>query len=291
MLNALVLPDRTVEHDALVRILGSTRQRRAAQPNRFGRDQNALRIQAVQDVRKALVFLTHPVFHGDAQTVDEHLIGIHAFAPQLVDLANLHRAAIHIGIEQTQAFRALAFLHRLGAREQQDLVGHLGRRNPHLLPRHDVVIAMALGTRLQLQGVEPRVRLGHTKTGLVGPRDERRQPALFLLLRSKHHHRVQAKDIHVHRRSARQPRAGCRDGVHHQRGLADTQPRPTELLRHRNAQPTSIRQRLVKVMRKAPLAVLHQPVIGIKGRAHTFDGIANLLLLFVPEEVHGFVSF
>ena len=55
VLDALVLADRPAEHDALAGIARGAGQRGAAEPDRLGGDQDALRVHAVQDVLKALI--------------------------------------------------------------------------------------------------------------------------------------------------------------------------------------------------------------------------------------------
>jgi hypothetical protein len=118
------------------------------------------------------------------------------------------------------------------------------------------MVAVAQRARLELERVQPGVRLGHREAGLVAAGDQRRQPARLLLVVAEHHHRVQPEDVHVHRRSARQAGPGGRDRLHHQRRLGDAQARAAPGLRHRDAQPAGIGQRLVELVREAAVAVL-----------------------------------
>src|SRR5207302_5648357 len=53
VLDALVLSDRPIEHDALVGVARGALQRDPAQADRLGGDQDALRVHAVQDVVEA----------------------------------------------------------------------------------------------------------------------------------------------------------------------------------------------------------------------------------------------
>ena len=76
------------------------RERGAAEPDRFGGDQDALGIHAVQDVFEAAAFLADAVVGRHVQSVDEDLIGIDRVAPHLVDHAHLDMAAIERGVEQ-----------------------------------------------------------------------------------------------------------------------------------------------------------------------------------------------
>ena len=61
MLDGLVLPDRPAEHDALFCIGGRALECGAAEADRFGGDQNALRIHAVENVLEAAALLADPV--------------------------------------------------------------------------------------------------------------------------------------------------------------------------------------------------------------------------------------
>ena len=101
MLDRLILSDRPVEHDALLGVGGSLAQSRAAEPDRFGADQNALGIHAVQDVAKAASFIADAIFDRHLKPVDEHLIGIDRAPSHFLDLAHFDEAAVERGIEQT----------------------------------------------------------------------------------------------------------------------------------------------------------------------------------------------
>ena len=290
VLDGLVLADRAAEHLALVRVLGRACQRCPTQTNGLGGDQDALGVHAVQDVLEALVFFADAVLGGHLQAVDEELVGVDALAAHLLDFAHLDLATVQVGVEQAQAFGALAFFQRLGARQQQNLAGHLRGGDEHLLPMHHIVRALAPGKTLQLEGVQPGVGLGHGKAGLVLASDQRRQHALLLRVAAEHHHRMQAKDVHVHRRRARQAGAGGGDGVHHQRRLGDAQAGAAVGFGHGDAQPAGVGQRAVEVVGKAPLTVLAQPVVGVERRADALDGVLNLLLLGGEGEVHAGVA-
>ena len=74
MLDRLVLADRPAEHHTLLGIGGGALQRDAAEPDRFGGDQNALRIEPMKNVFEAAAVLADPVGFGNFQPVDEQLI-------------------------------------------------------------------------------------------------------------------------------------------------------------------------------------------------------------------------
>jgi hypothetical protein len=280
-------PIGRAEHLALTRVICRALERRPSQSHGLGANQDALGIEPVQDVAEALAFLAGSIGGRDAQAVDEHLVRVDALAPQFVDLAHLDRPAVQVGVEQAQAFGALAFLDRRGAREQQDLVGDLRGADPHLLPVHHVMVALADGARLELERVQAAVGLGHAKARAVLPLDQRRQPAPLLFVAADDHHRMQPEDVHVHCRRAGQAGAGGGDGVHHQRSLADAQAGAAVGLGHGDAEPARLGQRPVEVLRETALTVLAQPVVGVERRAGLLDGVADLLLFRSDVEIHG----
>ena len=71
MLDRLVLADRAVEHDAALGVLGGARQRELAEADRFGRNQDALGIHAVQDVFEAAAFLAQAIINRDFKILEE----------------------------------------------------------------------------------------------------------------------------------------------------------------------------------------------------------------------------
>ncbi|MHC2151148.1 hypothetical protein ACVIW3_002077 [Bradyrhizobium diazoefficiens] len=74
--------------------------------------------------------------------------------------------------------------------------------------------------------------------------------------------------------------------AHHDRGFGDAEPRAAIGLRHADAEPAGVGQRLVEIVREAAVVVLLQPV----GIGKTFtdlgDGIANGFLLIGEREIH-----
>src|SRR5437867_6515424 len=132
MLDTLVLADRPAEDLALVRVSCRAPKGCAAEADRFRGDEDALRVEPVQNVAEALAFLPDPVFHRDAKPVDEHLVGIHALAAQLLDLADFDLRAVQVRVEETESFRTLAFLGVLRPGQQEALVCDLCRAGPDL---------------------------------------------------------------------------------------------------------------------------------------------------------------
>jgi hypothetical protein len=88
------------EDDALLRILHGAVEGVLADRDGLGADQDALRIQAVQKIIKALAFLADAVLLGHAQPVDEDLVRIDRVPAHLVDQPHLDLAAVEIGKKQ-----------------------------------------------------------------------------------------------------------------------------------------------------------------------------------------------
>ena len=280
MLDRLVLPDRPVEHDALLGVGRGLAQRRAAKPDALGADQDALGIHAVQDVFEALALLADPVGHRHRQRVDEQLVGVDGAPSHLRDFPDIDVAAVEVGVEQAQAFGAARdLIERRGAGKDEHLARDLRGRNPDLLTRNNVALAVACRLCFQLERVEPDVRLGDGEASLVPACHQRRQHPLLLLVAAEHHDRVQSEDVHVQRRSARQPRPRLGDGLHHQRGFRHAETRPAVFLGDADPEPAGIREGAMKIVREAAVAVLGEPVIVAKTRADFLDRGADRLLL------------
>ena len=113
----------------------------------LGGDQDALGVQAVEDVAEALAFLADQVLRRDLQVVDEHLVGlvVHHVADRLdrrcpslfvstrkIDMPS--RLLLHLG-------------ERRGAREQDHQLRVLQARGPDLLAVDDVAVALAAPRR------------------------------------------------------------------------------------------------------------------------------------------------
>ncbi len=127
MLDALVLADRPVENNAFLGVGGSALQGTAPEADRFGGDQDALRVHAVQDVLEALALLADAVLFRHRVGVEEHLVRVDGVAPHLLDLPHFDLPAVEVGIEEREA--------GIGFRQQQDLLGDLGGGDPDFLPR------------------------------------------------------------------------------------------------------------------------------------------------------------
>src|SRR4051794_15998491 len=103
MLDALVLADRTIEDVAGLGIAGRARQREVAEADRLRRDQDALRIHAVQDVLEAPPLFAEAVLDRNLEILEEQFVGVDRLAAHLLDLVHGDAPAIEVRIEQAQA--------------------------------------------------------------------------------------------------------------------------------------------------------------------------------------------
>src|ERR1700734_1652177 len=196
MLDALVLADRPVEHDALFRVARRAAQRVLPDADRLDGDQDALRIEAVEDVGEPLALLADPIFFGDEQAVNEDGVGIDRLAPHLRDALHVDLRAVEIGVEDGNAVgRALAVFVFRGAGQQHDLARDLRGRGPNLLPSYDIAAGNLFREGLDARCIEASVRLGETEGALVFAGDQPRDPARFLLRRALHDDRVRTEQV------------------------------------------------------------------------------------------------
>src|SRR5258708_5104504 len=185
MLYALILSDRTIEHHAFARIFCRAAQRVLADSNRFDRDQDALRIESVQDVGEGFAFLADAIGVWNKEPVYEDRIGIHRLAAHLGNSMNIDLRPIEVGVENRDSIsrpRAIPVLGRPG--QQHDLVCDLRGRGPDLLAMHKVAARNLLREGFDTGGVKSGIRFGETEAALVFARNQPRNPACLLLRRA-----------------------------------------------------------------------------------------------------------
>ena len=66
-------------------------------------DQDALGVEAVQDVAEALAFFADAVLIGDEQAVDEDRVRVDRLAAHLRDAVHVDLAAVEVGVEDRDA--------------------------------------------------------------------------------------------------------------------------------------------------------------------------------------------
>ena len=97
-------------------------------------------------VSPALVLFTDEVFHRHLHVIEEHFIHFVIFV-QHDD--RTHRDAGRMHVDQQEGNALLLARRRIGAHQAEDHVGVLRQRGPGLLTVDNVMIALALRTRLQ----------------------------------------------------------------------------------------------------------------------------------------------
>ena len=241
----------------------------------------------MQDVMKPFSFFAYTVRHRNDEVVNEHLVGVHRGTAKLFDFPDLDAVAVKGGVEKAQAFRTVGhLLDGCGASQDEHFVCNLGRGGPDLLSTDDVMISFSDCLGFQAQRVEAGIGFRHGKARLVLPSNQRRQHALLLLSVTKHHDRVQPENVHVQRRGTRHPGTRSRDNLHHDGCLHDAHAAAAVFGGHGNAKPASLGHRGVKIMRKAVLAVLVQPVVIIKVLANVFNGGLDGFMVVGKLKVH-----
>jgi enoyl-CoA hydratase/carnithine racemase len=103
MSDFLIHADRPVEDDAVLVILDSVSERGAADADRLRGDEDALGVQAVEDVLEPSPFLADPILDRHRQVVDEQFVRVDRLAPHLVDLAHGDVATVELSVEQARA--------------------------------------------------------------------------------------------------------------------------------------------------------------------------------------------
>jgi len=182
LLDELVFSDRFAEGPALQGILDRLVDAGADNAHRSGCDAEASVVQAAHRNLKAFPLLTQPVTGRHAHVLHVDPAGIAGpdahFAFKRAGGEALPAA---LQDERGDAARALV---RLRFGENEEPVGHVRQRNPHLLAGEDVFLSLANGTALERRNIRPRARLGQAKTGDLVAAGKAGQKGLLLLFRS-----------------------------------------------------------------------------------------------------------
>ena len=283
----LVLADRTPEHHPFTRVLRGPAQRRTADAQRLRGNQDALRVEARQQIAKALAFLTDTVTDGHRQIVVHHLTGGHRVAADLVDRRDRNLRALQLRQQQRHAVGApLARLERRGAHQQQHALGDQRLGGPHLAAAHDVVIALAPCQRGNGGSVGTGIRLGDAEGAVQLATGDPRQVRLAHLLAAVANHRFHAEDRQVQGGGAVHARAGCGHLLEHDGRLGDATAAAAVLLRNGNPDPATGGHRVVERPRELVLGVTTRPVLVRKVGTHLAYRIADQFMLFAGFEIH-----
>ena len=276
-LHALVLPDRAAEHFPVVGVIRRLLDEPAGISDTLMRDQDALRVHAVEDITEAFAFLTDQILGGHFEIVEEdfrrrmidHRADRPNFQPVTLRLA-------HIDDEDGQAVGA--FLHlvlRRGPGEQQHQVGMLCARGPDLLTIHDIFV-IALFHRRGGEGkrIGAAGRLRHPESLQAQlPAGDLRQ--IFFLLLLVPVPEQAAHDVHLGMAGAAIA-AGFVDFLEDRRRRADGQPAAAIFLRDQDREIAGLGQCLDEFRRIGALPVFLPPILPWKIRAKRLNGTPDL---------------
>ena len=178
----------------------------------------------------------------------------------------------------------LHLIHRRGARQQQHHVGIQRARGPHLLPGHQIGIAVAHRACLQLRGVRSGGRLGHAERlqpDAAG--GDLRQIAALLCLAAVPQQR--AHDVHLRVALAGGAAAGI-DLLQDHRRRAHRQAGAAVFLRDQRAEEPGLRQLGDEFGRIRLLVFQALPICAGIARADSPHGIAQLGKILADRD-HG----
>src|ERR1700733_14574380 len=160
-LDALIHADRAAEDVAFVAVFDRLLQGDPADAQCLSGDQHPFRVEAVEDVLKALALLTNSILNRNVQVINEQLVGADRVATHLADRPHVHPAAVQVGEEQRHPVGLLGDLGvRLRPGEQQDFLRLERLGDPYFSAVDDVVVTVALGTGCDARGVEPSAGFG-----------------------------------------------------------------------------------------------------------------------------------
>ncbi|CAM2153002.1 hypothetical protein PT2222_20033 [Paraburkholderia tropica] len=285
-LHALVLADRTAEYLAILNVLRHLVDEPVAVADTLGRDQRALRVEAVENVLEALAFFADEIFRRNFEVVEEQLVGL------VIDHVQnrLHGQALADGFAQIddEDRHAFAFLFhvrkRRGAREQDHQVGMLHARDPHLLAVDHITVALAHGRGLDLRGVGAGGRFGHAHRlqaqFAVG---DLRQILALLFFGAVAQQRAHVVHLAVARARVA---AAAVDLFHDHRRFGEAESRAAVLLRNQRGEPARLRERVDEGFGIAARFVDLAVIFVRKLAAQIADGFANVLELIGRGVVH-----
>src|SRR5262249_18744242 len=130
------------------------------------RDQDALGVQAIEQILETLAFLANQVLDGYREIVDEKLgSGVIHHRTDRPNRETTSDSFAHIHKQNGQTFAAfLDLLNRRRSRNQEHEIGMFRARYPDLLAVHDVFVAFSNGRRAELCCVGSSCRLADAKS-------------------------------------------------------------------------------------------------------------------------------
>ena len=150
----------------------------------------------MQDLTEALALQANEVFGRHLHAIEKDDVAVDRMPAELLDRADRGLRSVELSVEETEAVTlVLDLVERGRTREDKDLVGHLGGRDPDLLATDNIAITFSLHFVFDLRSVEANLRLRNCKTGLLLAPDDRRQHARLLLRRAEDDDRLQPDTV------------------------------------------------------------------------------------------------
>ena len=178
--------------------------RRPPPPERpFARERDPLVAEGDLGESPAVVLLADDLPFRDADAVEEHLVE-HRGAVHLPDRPHGDPWCAHVDDEVRDA--AMLLGRRVRAREEDPVLGDVGKRGPHFLAVHDVLVAIALGAGRQRGEIAAGAGLAEELAPELGAGEDAGEVALLLRPRAGHEQRrpgpADADRVHGSRRAS-----------------------------------------------------------------------------------------
>ena len=249
-LDALVLADRPVENDPLLRVGRRLVDEPVAVADALGGNQDALGVQAVEYVLEPFPSSPMRFSAGTSQVVEEQLVRL--LVRHVADRLDREPVADRLRrstmkTESPSDF-FLTSVDRRRAREQEQQVRMPHPRDEHFLPVHHVAVALLHRDGLELRGVRAGGRARSPPSTACAARRSRSWAGSSASVRSDACRSTHAHDVHlaVHR-AGKAARAA--DLLQDDGRFGDGQPRAAVLLGNQRRQPARLGQRLDECVR------------------------------------------
>src|SRR5690606_29646192 len=135
-------------------------------------------------------------------------------------------------------------------------------------------------------GVQSSIRLCDGKAGFLLATYDRTSHPPLLLLRADNAHGVEPEDVDLHRRSTLHPAAACSDRQHHPHLCPPPEPGAAVLFRHRDAQPSTIGDSAIELMREFAFLILLSPIIVAEIGANSGYAVSDILVRLLHRKFH-----
>ena len=286
-LDTLILADGPTEDDALFRVGCGATEGDATSAQGFGGDEDALGVEAIEEVVEAAPNFADNIAGIDGEVVVEDLVRIDGVAPELFDFADRDVLGVEVGEEEGHAVGAAGGISEgRGTREEEDLGGFLGLGCPDLLAADEVVVAIATGEGRDGGCVGASVGFGDAEGDVEAPSGGLGKDALFEFGAAVADNGIEAKDREVEGGGAIHGCAGSGHLFEEDRGFGDAEASATVFGWDGDAEPTGLGEGVVEVPGELVVLVAAAPVGVIEAGSEGACLGADLLLLLGRFEIH-----